>query len=85
MIQLRSVFLFTSPTCAPCSLAKTIVGNFCAKNKIPWVLVDVTEDNITPNRYMVQSVPTVIGVRDGLPCGQITGNVTMDKMEKLFI
>lgn len=83
-MTIKSVYFFTAPTCGSCKRAKEAVATFCANHKIPWTIVDVSDDNITPARYCVQSVPTVIGLKNNQPFSQISGNITAERMEGLF-
>lgn len=75
---------FWAPWCGPCkAIAPTVVElekNF--GTKIKFVKVNVDENPITPSKYGIQAIPTLIFFKSGEVNDQITGMVAKEKIEE---
>jgi len=75
---------FWAPWCGPCkaisptveALSKTYDG------KMAFAKVNVDENPLTPSKYGVQAIPTLIFFKDGEIVEQITGMVAKEKLEE---
>ncbi len=75
---------FWAPWCGPCkAIAPTIEAlekEF--GDKIIFVKVNVDENPISPSKYGVQAIPTLIFFNNGEIADQITGMVAKEKLEE---
>ncbi len=75
---------FWAPWCGPC---KAIAPSIEALEKtfgdqMKFVKVNVDENPISPSKYGVQAIPTLIFFKNGEIADQITGMVAMEKLEE---
>lgn len=75
---------FWAPWCGPC---KAIAPSIDALegvygDKMKFVKVNVDENPITPSKYGVQAIPTLIFFKSGEIVEQMTGMMTRDKLEE---
>ena len=75
---------FWAPWCGPC---KAIAPTVDALEKeygaqMTFAKVNVDENPITPSKYGVQAIPTLIFFKDGEIADQITGMVAKEKLEE---
>ena len=75
---------FWAPWCGPCrAIAPTIEE--LQKNydgKVKFVKVNVDENPISPSKYGIQAIPTLIFFKEGEVSEQITGMVAKAKLEE---
>ena len=75
---------FWAPWCGPCrAIAPTIEElqrNYDGKMK--FVKVNVDENPISPSKYGIQAIPTLIFFKEGEVSEQITGMVAKAKLEE---
>lgn len=67
---MRSLLLFTSPTCISCPAFKTLVLDVAKTRGMSVELVDVSEDFTRAQELGVRSVPTLFVFKDGVPVSQ---------------
>lgn len=75
---------FWAPWCGPCkAIAPTVVElEKSFGEKIKFVKVNVDENPITPSKYGIQAIPTLIFFKAGEVSDQITGMVAKEKIEE---
>lgn len=75
---------FWAPWCGPCrAITPTIEELEKSYNgKIKFVKVNVDENPISPSKYGIQAIPTLIFFKDGEISEQITGMVAKAKLEE---
>lgn len=75
---------FWAPWCGPCrAIAPTIEDLQKAyAEKIKFVKVNVDDNPLTPSKYGIQAIPTLIFFKDGEVAEQITGMVAKAKLEE---
>lgn len=64
------ILFFGSKNCAPCVELKR---NFDAKD-IKYQYIDVEENNVLVRKYDIQSIPTILFLRDGVVVDSYIGN-----------
>ncbi|SLM30748.1 Thioredoxin-1 [Desulfamplus magnetovallimortis] len=74
---------FWAPWCGPCrAIAPTIEElQKTYDGKMKFVKVNVDENPISPSKYGIQAIPTLIFFKDGEVSEQITGMVAKAKLE----
>ena len=75
---------FWAPWCGPCkAIAPTVVElEKSFGEKMKFVKVNVDENPITPSKYGIQAIPTLIFFKAGEVNDQITGMVAKEKIEE---
>jgi thioredoxin 1 len=75
---------FWAPWCGPCRaiapLMEELAGSY--KNKIKIVKCNVDDNPITPGKFEIRSIPTLIFFKDGKVFEQIVGMVAKAKLEE---
>lgn len=73
---MKSVFFFSSPTCAPCRVIKPIIEDMKEDNiDFLWNFVDTSKDpNGIASRFTIQYVPTMIVTYNDKEIGRHTGS-----------
>lgn len=75
---------FWAEWCAPCrQLSKTLEGVIAGHENVRFVKVNVDHNPVTPSKYGVRSIPTLIAFSKGVPVGQLVGAVSGDAINKL--
>lgn len=75
---------FWAPWCGPCkAIAPTIEAlEKTYGDQMTFAKVNVDENPLTPSKYGVQAIPTLIFFKNGDVADQITGMVAKEKLEQ---
>jgi thioredoxin 1 len=75
---------FWAPWCGPCkAIAPTIEAlEKTYGDQMTFAKVNVDENPLSPSKYGVQAIPTLIFFKNGEVADQITGMVAKEKLEK---
>jgi thioredoxin 1 len=75
---------FWAPWCGPCRaiapLIEELAGSF--QDKIKFVKCNVDDNPLTPGKFEIRSIPTLIFFKDGKVFEQIVGMVAKAKLEE---
>lgn len=82
--MLKIVYIKT-PQCVPCKQKEPLIRGFCVARDVPLEEIDAHANPQAANRYRVQSVPTVIILKDGQVFQQRSGaGITAAWLEEVF-
>lgn len=77
---------FWAPWCGPCRAISPLVEELASEfgDKIKFVKCNVDENPITPGKYGIRSIPTLMFFKDGNVVDQVIGMVARSKLEEVI-
>ena len=77
---------FWAPWCGPCRAISPMVEQLAGEfgDKIKFVKCNVDDNPISPGKYGIRSIPTLMFFKDGNVVDQVIGMVAKSKLEEVI-
>lgn len=77
---------FWAPWCGPCRAMGPVLDELSTEyaGKIKICKMNVDENTVTPSKYGVRSIPTMVLIKNGETVDQIIGAVPKDALKKVL-
>jgi len=77
---------FWAPWCGPCMAISPMVEQLAGEfgEKIKFVKCNVDDNPISPGKYGIRSIPTLMFFKDGTVVNQVIGIVAKSKLEEVI-
>ncbi len=75
---------FWAPWCGPCKAIGPLVEDLASAygDKVKFAKCNVDDNPLTPGKYGIKAIPTLIFFKDGKVIDQITGMVAKSRLEE---
>jgi thioredoxin 1 len=75
---------FWAPWCGPCKAIGPVIEELAGSfgDQIQFMKCNVDDNPVTPGKYGIKAIPTLIFFKDGNVVDQITGMVAKSKLEE---